>query len=110
MARDQVSTFFKECLDIPFEAKRDEISTRKANQFDALKSAYATSVREGAEDGTVWASLQAITRYVDHERSTRGGSEESAFHSAQFGSGASLKDKAMGLLLPRIKDKVPVAA
>jgi phage/plasmid-like protein (TIGR03299 family) len=111
MGRDQVSSFFKQCLDIPFEAKRDDVSSRKLNQFEALNQAYQTTAREGST-GNAWAALQAITRYVDHDRSSRGGDDatESRFHSAQFGSGAALKGKAMDLLLPRIKDKVSVAA
>jgi phage/plasmid-like protein (TIGR03299 family) len=112
-AKDQVSDFFKDCLDIDRTAKREDISTRKANQFIELGNAYKRSVAEGAPKETVWAALQAITRYVDHDRSvkTGGGKEEVArFASAQFGSGDALKGKAMGLLLPLVKDKVLIAA
>jgi phage/plasmid-like protein (TIGR03299 family) len=108
MSKDQVSKFFKEILDIPFDAKRDDISARKSNQFSALNNAYRTSVREGAADGSVWAALQALTRYVDHDRTS--GSDESKCLSSQFGSGAQLKEQAMGLLLPMVKDKVLVRA
>jgi phage/plasmid-like protein (TIGR03299 family) len=108
MSKEQVSTFFKEILDIPFDAKRDDISARKSNQFSALNNAYRTSVREGAADGSVWAALQALTRYVDHDRTS--GSDESKCLSSQFGSGAQLKEQAMGLLLPMVKDKVLVRA
>lgn len=107
MARDQVSKFFKTVLEIPFDAKPDDISTRKANQFRALSSAYTTSVREGAPDGSAWAALNAITRYVDHDRTS--GTDEAKFLSAEFGSGARMKETALGLLMPLVKDKVPVA-
>lgn len=112
MSKQQVSDFFKQCLDIPFDAKKDDVSGRKMNQFAELSRAYSTSVREGAAANTPWAALQAITRYCDHDRSVKTGSvgEQTArFQSAQFGSGDSLKGKAMGLLLPLIKDKVLVA-
>jgi phage/plasmid-like protein (TIGR03299 family) len=108
MAKDQVSNFFKQVLDIPFDAKQDDISTRKLNQFRSLSQAYKTSVREGAPDGSAWAALNAITRYVDHDRTS--GSDEQKFLSAEFGSGAAMKEQAMGLLLPLIKDKVAVFA
>lgn len=113
MAKEEVSKFFKDCLDIPFDVPAADISARKMGQFQDLTSAYRTSVGEGAPAGSAWAALQAITRYVDHDRSTRAGDvsvEQARFASAQFGSGAAVKAKAMQLLLPRIKDKVPVAA
>jgi phage/plasmid-like protein (TIGR03299 family) len=110
MAKEDVSAFFKQCLDIPFDTKQDDLSGRKQNQFAALQQAYRTTARErNGESGDAWTALQAITRYVDHDRGgTR--TEESKFLSSQFGSGAALKAKAIGLLLPRIKDKVLVAA
>jgi hypothetical protein len=78
------------------------------NQFSALRSAYSATVREGTERGTVWTALNAVTRYVDHDRSTRNGdNQESArFDSAQFGSGAALKAQAWNLLMPLVRDKV----
>jgi phage/plasmid-like protein (TIGR03299 family) len=108
MSGEQVSKFFKEILDIPFDAKRDDISARKSNQFSALSNAYKTSIKEGAPANSVWAALQALTRYVDHDRTS--GSDESKCLSSQFGSGAQLKEQAMGLLLPMVKDKVLVRA
>lgn len=112
MSKADVSNFFKACLDIPFDAKEADVSGRKLNQFRALSTAHRDTVREGTSDGTAWAALNAITRYVDHDRSTRGGSDvdESRFTSAQFGSGAALKQKAMDLLMPRIQDKVLIPA
>lgn len=112
MAKEEISNFFKACLDIPFDAKKEDVSTRKLNQFDALNQAYITTAHEGAA-GNAWAALNAITRYVDHDRSVQKGDvgvDVARFNSAQFGSGANLKAKAMDLLLPRIKDKVLIAA
>lgn len=102
MAKDQTSEFFKACLDIPFDAKQADISTRKLNQFQALNNAYRATVSEGTEANTAWTALNTITRYVDHDRTTRGNgvsAEEKQFTSAQFGSGAQLKSKAVELLM-----------
>lgn len=113
MSSKQVSDFFKQVLEIPFDAKQADISGRKMNQFKDLSQAYSTSVKEGAAKNTPWAALQAITRYVDHDRSvqTNGMTEQVArFRSAQFGSGDDLKGKAMGLLMPLIKDRVTIDA
>lgn len=101
MAKEEVSAFFKSCLDIAPDANFSDLSTRKQNQFEAVRQSYKTTVAEGAEGA--WAALNAITRYVDHERT---GDDEKRFVSAQFGTGAGMKAKAMGLLMPRIKDRV----
>lgn len=103
MAKEEVSSFFKSVLDIPFDLKQSDVSGRKQNQFAALVSAYRTTAAEGA-NGTAWAALNAVTRYVDHDRSSRGGEDkaEGRFASAQFGSGAALKSKAVELLMAKM--------
>jgi phage/plasmid-like protein (TIGR03299 family) len=116
MAEKEISDFFKQVLEIPFEAKSTDISARSMNAFNDLSRAYSQSVREGAPRQSAWAALQAVTRYVDHDRSTRRGSaglateDEARFASANFGSGDALKGKALAFLMPRIKDKVAVLA
>lgn len=76
------------------------MSTRKSNQFDALVNSYQATVDEGTEVNTAWCALNAVTRYVDHERSARGDDTETLarFRSSQFGSGAAMKAKAWNLL------------
>lgn len=101
MSKEQISNFFKSCLDIPFDAKKD-VSTRKLNQLSTLQDCYRDTIGEGTKPQTQWAALNSITRYVDHERSVRTGANdvsEARVLSAQFGSGAALKQKAIGLLL-----------
>jgi phage/plasmid-like protein (TIGR03299 family) len=113
MASDQVSDFFKDMLEIDRTAKRDDISARKANQFKDLSLAYKKSVNEGAPKNSVWAALQAVTRYADHDRSVRTGDQSESvarFNAAQFGSGDQFKGKAMELLLPLVKDRVTIDA
>lgn len=99
----ETSNFFKAVLDIPFNAKEDEISKRKLNQFGALRQAYQETLREGTQPKTAWTALNAVTRYVDHAKTTRGGAseDEARLLSAQFGGGAALKTKAVQLLLGR---------
>lgn len=109
MAADETSRFFKACLDIPFDAKKDDISGKKLAQFDALRVAYRETVMEGTAPNTAWAALNSITRYVDHSKTVRAGdndASEARILSAQFGSGAALKAKAIGLLMPDLREKV----
>ncbi len=102
LSNTDLGAFFRACLDIPMAATRKDISTRKANQFEALTEAYARTLQEGTEAGTAWAAINAVTNYADHDKSTRNGSspEEARFLSSQFGSGKALKAKAFGLLMP----------
>lgn len=110
MSAEQVSQFFKACLDIPFDTKKEDLSTRKLNQFQALRNAYSETVREGTKPLSQWAALNAITRYVDHDKSTRGDNKDEArVLSANFGSGAQLKAKAVALLMPDL-NRLLVAA
>ena len=107
MSPADLSSFFKALLDIPFDAKQKDISTKKLNSFESLETAYAETVQEGTPRLTQWAALNAVTRYVDHMKHTRGASNpESRVLSAEFGSGATMKAKALELLLPAVKHKV----
>lgn len=110
--QSDISKFFKGLLDIPFDAKPDDISGRKMNQFQALSNAYRETVQEGTQAGTAWTAINAVTRWVDHDRSTRGGDNkiEAQVLSANFGSGAQLKAKAVELLLPNWKAPELLAA
>lgn len=114
LSREQVVDFFKDCLDIPRDAKRDDISTRKQNQFADLGRAFGiTKLERNLPNGSAdaWTALQAVTRYVDHDRATRkDDTGEAQFASAQFGSGDQLKGKALQLLMPLVRDKVLVSA
>jgi phage/plasmid-like protein (TIGR03299 family) len=98
MTNADTSAFFKGVLGIPFDAKKDDISTRMFNQYEKLSEAYVATVNEGTEAGTQWAALNAVTRYVDHERGTKNATDETRFTSAQFGSGEVMKAKAWNLL------------
>lgn len=110
MAKEQVSALFRKLLNIPVEAKQEDISTRKANQYRDMWSAYQTTVSEGAPQRSAWAVWNAVTRYVDHDKDARNANAsdagEARFVSAQFGNGAKFKEEAFGLLMPLIKDKV----
>lgn len=112
MTAKEIGLLFKELLGIEPNAKEDDIPTRALNQFHDLTAAYHVTKNEG-QSGTVFAALQAVTRYVDHTkqvRNTEGTAELSRFSSAQFGAGATMKAQAVQFLMPLIKDKVRIDA
>ncbi|MCE5227707.1 MAG: DUF945 domain-containing protein, partial [Porphyromonadaceae bacterium] len=44
--------------------------------------------------GSLWAAFNAVTQYVDHHKTVRNIGNNSRLESTQFGSGATMKDKA----------------
>lgn len=108
MAENQVKNLFNKLLKIDpkdgvnYQNSDNELSTRKAGQFNQLIDAYNDTVQEGTEPNTAWCALNAVTRYVDHMRGTRvteGMSEGDAkFIATQFTSGAKMKGDAVKML------------
>ena len=89
-------------------ADEKDLKTQSRNQLDDLFDCYQTTVKEGREAGTVWATLNAVTRYVDHNRTTRDhngdGELMARFASAQFGSGQAMKQRAVDYLVEYVED------
>jgi hypothetical protein len=127
MSRDDVMRFFGEVLEIPAGSKQSDkdsgVSTRKWNTLRDLEAAFAVTQRErNTNEGDAWSALQAVTRYVDHDRSVRGAGPDGTpevlsamrFDSGTFGSGDALKGRALGILMPLIqlpeREKVLVRA
>jgi phage/plasmid-like protein (TIGR03299 family) len=99
-----VAKFFCDVLKIE-ETNHDKLSTRTRNVLDVLANAYLTG--PGAElasaNGTAWGALNAVTHYVDHLAATRDSYEDGTgaarFASAQFGTGADIKARALELAM-----------
>ena len=118
MTRDSVQSFFATLLGVAPDAKASDISTRTKNIAQDLAASYRRTQHErnSARDD-VWTALQAVTRYVDHDRTVRNAPNETVgrFDSGTFGSGDTMKGKAMELLLPLVdpslfRDKVLIPA
>lgn len=101
MAADMAGRLFKRVLEIPFDAKTADVSKRKMTQYEELSHAWSITRRERNEsmDGaSAWTALNAVTRYADHVKSSRGQADADAgrFLSANFGgSGEALKASAV---------------
>lgn len=76
-------------------------------------AAYKETVEEGTKANTAWTALNAITRYVDHARTTRDhtgeGVDSARMSSAIMGSGAAMKQRAIDMLRETLA-KSPVQA
>lgn len=104
LARDEVETFFLD-LTVNKAAKGDadkEPSGKVRGQLEALLSSYKTTLAEGCAPASGWALLNAVTRYVDHDRISRDttgdGADAARMASASFGSGAAMKRDALEAL------------
>jgi len=103
MSKDSVVDLFKRLLAVPDGEKIEEQKTKTINNFNALIDSLGVTLGE-RNDGklTGWETLNAVTRYVDHDRVTRssnGDQGASRLYSANFGSGASMKGDALRGLL-----------
>jgi phage/plasmid-like protein (TIGR03299 family) len=96
----QVSEFFKKLLEID-TVDRDKVSTRTRNIFESLKSAYwKTQDERNTKRHDAWTALQAVTRYVDHDRAVRNADHDivGRFDSGLWGTGDAMKGRALELL------------
>lgn len=75
------------------EIDAQDLSTRKQNQLDALNVLYHKPEFTDAQ-GTLWSAYNAVTRYVDHERTVKNDNMSNRLESIWFGSGAELKSRA----------------
>jgi phage/plasmid-like protein (TIGR03299 family) len=82
--------------------KDEEASTRIMNQVKKMVDTFNTAEDLGHVRNTKWAALNAVTHYLDHERSVKGPQEEREarrMESSLFGPGASVRQEALELLL-----------
>jgi phage/plasmid-like protein (TIGR03299 family) len=110
MSETDLKTFFRGVLEIPFDATAEDISKRKLNCYGELSSALTRTRGERNEPrghASAWTALQAVTRWVDHEKTVRNGHgnpEEARLVASQFGSGSDTKDRAVALLTAMAPD------
>ena len=113
MSLDQTTDFLRGVF-LGDKKDDEKISTNATNQLESLFDAYRATVKEGTEVGTAWTALNAVTRFVDHGRTTRDHSGEgeasSRMSSAFFGSGAALKQRAIDMLRETLDKPLLVAA
>lgn len=98
----QVARYFAEVSGVDLtETKLEEVSKQKQAKLAALAEAYQNGPGANLKSakGTLWGALNAVTHYVDHLAGTRDtttdGEERSRFASAQFGTGAEAKARAL---------------
>ena len=91
-------SFFKELVGLKDD--KDESSTRLKNQVDQLETLFARG--SGNEGRTRWDAFNAVTEFVDHNRTVRmtgnRSGAEARFESSLLGSGDTVKARAFDLL------------
>ena len=104
MSKDETHNFLKALVGVDADKSADDVSGRTFNIVnDLLESLSLTMQEDGTSDFTAWSALNAVTRYVDHGRSTKRtvdgeSAAEARLFAAQFGSGAQMKAKAVEML------------
>lgn len=96
VSRDEAVRYFVDILSPKKADEKDDavnIVDIKGN-VERLLDVYENGVGQNlvTAKGTVWGLVNAATRFVDHERVTRG--DNGRLNSAWFGSGANLKSRA----------------
>jgi phage/plasmid-like protein (TIGR03299 family) len=84
------------------EEKDEEASTRIQNQVNKIVNNFNEAEDLSHVRGTKWAALNAITHYLDHEKSVKGPvdqREAKRFESSIFGSSATVRQEALELLI-----------
>ena len=94
----EVDTFMENLFPATVNAKgKVAVSTRNQNQRDAVLRAFEESpgaTFQGAR-GTAWGLFNAVTYWIDHERSLKSGSDR--WEASVTGSGKALRQKAFEL-------------
>ena len=80
-----------------------DISSRKQNQIYDLMHLHNRPEYPEIKD-TVWSAYNAVTRYVDHERSVKNNNASNKLKSIWLGSGAALKMKAFDTALALVSN------
>lgn len=97
---DQAVDFSRELIAPDWKPEKGEKRPRSFNRFlDTLQ--HGVGQREAGRNA--YGLVNAVTRYVDHDKVARG--QDSRLNAAWFGAGASLKNQAMDLLLKNCVEK-----
>jgi len=96
--------------------KKSAISPRtRGAMADLVNSLSVTLGEPGTQDFTAWTAFNAVTRYVDHDRTTRRNlatketEGQARLFSANFGSGADMKRDAVQMIAKQFPGMVKLA-
>lgn len=94
----EVDSFLDTLLNLD-NLKKDDIPTRSLNVKEDLTRLFVSGKGNAVEGirGTRWAMYNAVTEYIDHERTTKG-DDSNRLASSWFGSGGDLREKAFAIL------------
>ncbi len=113
MNREALEDIMKRLFPMNVKGGETRETTRRTNILSDVLKLYELNDGNAFPEqrGTAYNLLNAITNYVDHERSTK---EDMRAESAMFGSGDALKTKAMEVIyqtaatLPMTRTSAPI--
>lgn len=98
MNTQELNKYFNYALTQEENPQSEELSTRIKNQKDELFSLFENGKGNKMQTvrGSLWAALNAVTEYVDWNRTTKGQKQDQTKHlkSIWFGTGATIKSNA----------------
>lgn len=106
---EQVKAYFAAVLGVKEVDNQEKMSTQQINKMNALIELYKNGpgANLASAKGTWWGALNAVTHFVDHRATTRKADDETSgqarFASAQFGTGAATKKRALELAMAAAK-------
>lgn len=101
MSGEQIEELFARMTTEKMTPEGKEPSTKAKNQLEGMFRAYRQTVEEGTPASTGWSVLNAVTRYVDHDRTSRntqGDKRAASMASSFYGSGATFKRQALEII------------
>ncbi len=91
---EQASDFVKELLIPHWDPQK---ATRKPHSVEKFANTLNTAPGQKEAGQTAYGLIQAVTRYVDHDKQAR--NQESRLNAAWFGQGRAMKSRAFDILL-----------
>jgi phage/plasmid-like protein (TIGR03299 family) len=97
----EAMNFLVDVLGDPALPLNEQPNQKALQSVHALFAGAGKGADMAAANGTAWGLLNAVTEYVDHERRAR--SQDYRMDSAWFGTGAAIKERALGRALALTK-------
>ena len=94
MLVNELEDFVRELFEIEEGKDFDDLRKQKRDAANVVMSLAANGVGNAEFENTRWAAYNAVTEYIDHERTTK----KDRLEYSWFGGGRDLRETAWSLL------------